>query len=204
MIRKSSLFAIVFLAALLKVSGQLTDTLVDVRDGKSYLTTQIGNQIWMAENLAFKSESGCRAYNDKPENAKTYGYLYTLEAAEKSCPPGWHLPGNEEWKTMIAFVSLDYPAGGQLKSSTGWALRASSGDNLWNFSALPGGRMNSNGKFEGIDFDGYWWSSIEGTEKSAWFRRISRDSQDIYEKYTEKDYGFSVRCVKDAEEKAKP
>jgi len=36
-------------------------------------------------------------YDGKVENCKTYGRLYTWEAAQRACPEGWHLPSDEEW-----------------------------------------------------------------------------------------------------------
>ena len=62
--------------------------LTDERDGQTYKIVKIGDQIWMAENLNYKTESSF-CYNDSTEYCETYGRLYTWAAAvgktEKEC-----------------------------------------------------------------------------------------------------------------------
>ncbi len=82
-----------------------TDTLTDVRDGKTYKTVKIGEQTWMAENLNFDN-TGSYCYANKQENCDKYGRLYTWEAAKNVCPTGWHLPTEEEWQQLEKYLGM--------------------------------------------------------------------------------------------------
>ena len=76
----------------------------DERDNKKYKWVRVGNQIWMAQNLAFKAESGCSPFRWKKRKAEKEGYLYEWETAQRVAPKGWHLASEEEYLQLIKYI----------------------------------------------------------------------------------------------------
>ncbi len=165
-------------------------TFIDLRDGHTYKWVKIGQQIWMAENLAYLPYvsssigdpsgyfvNGYSGYGSSTEeskqtsNYKKYGVLYGHESALGACPPGWHLSTDEEWKTLEVFLGMD-PAEAEdfrresLKSKD-IALSLMS-DSLWRgnnssgFNAVPGGTISRYYSMAGHDW--YWELSGPGSQ----------------------------------------
>ena len=65
------------------------------------------------------------------------------------------------------------------------------------FTALPGGIRNSKGIFGDIGFNGWWWSSTEHSTTIACIRLIGYSGADAARGSLDKEYGFSVRCLRD-------
>jgi uncharacterized protein (TIGR02145 family) len=142
------------------------------------------SETWMAENLNYATTNSY-CYEDKEENCAKYGRLYTWTAAMEACPTGWHLPSKEEWEDLFEALGGLSTAGAKLKSQTG-------------FSALPAGYRNTNGNYEFISLNAYFWSSSEYYDGSSAYNvhfYIGNETATLINYI--KDFGFSVRCLKD-------
>ena len=175
--------------------GAMTDS----RDGKKYKTVAIGKQIWMAENLNYKTAySYC--YEDKASNCAKYGRLYIWEAALKACPSGWHLPTKEEFETLISNVGGDEVAGKMLKSTIGWKEnkgKSGNGRDKYGFNAIPVGVRYYDGDFSGAGKREIFWSATEGGEYyGAYFLGLHSIYEDASLSTDGTDYAYSVRCLK--------
>jgi len=183
------------------------DSFTDPRDEKIYKTVKIGNQVWMAENLDCEA-SDSKCYGDDPTNCRKYGRLYNWETAMKICPPGWHLPENEEWEILMDFVGGFERAGKYLKASRGWDVyKKFFGNDRYGFAALPGGFgivSNWNNLYGEIGKSGFWWSASEIDDDYAYYRSIFYnrdgayvDNKDSYLRTFNKSGLLSVRYVED-------
>ena len=206
------------------------DTLVDNRDGKMYSTIRIGGQCWMGENLNIGTmvngvseqmdnsiiEKYC--YGDNTANCTTYGALYqwnemmqysTIESTQGICPSGWHLPSDDEYKTLevqLGMTQAGADATGSRGSDQGSKLAGN--ESLWQdgtldqsavfgtsgFAALPGGVRTENGQFFTLSAFAIFWSSKE-TGENSWIRNISSNETKVYRNNEDKSIGHSVRCV---------
>jgi uncharacterized protein (TIGR02145 family) len=190
-------FAITFT---ISCSSGDSGTFKDSRDKQKYKYIKIGDQTWMAENLNFAAE-GSKCYSDIEENCQKHGRLYSWEMAMKSCPDGWHLPSDAEWKTLTDAAGGDSIAGAKLKAKEGWINNSDSVkvDNKLGFSALPGSYAEilfPNGGYRWIPAEiGYWWSTVEQSLGFAYTYYIKGSVDSIKWEGSDKADLRSVRCV---------
>ena len=186
----------------------------------NYKTKQIGEQVWMAENLDYYV-SGSKCYNASEANCAIYGRLYSWATAmslpdscnssicsgqiktkhQGICPSGWHIPSNAEWSALETAVGGSSTAGTKLKAKSGWN-GSGNGTDDFGFSALPGGGSYSfSGSFSNVGDHGFWWSSTENdhyTKIYAYSRSMSYNRGDVdYNHGSYRSYSFSVRCLQD-------
>lgn len=199
-----------------------TDEVVIDVEGNEYPMVALGNQVWMAENLKttkYKNnnnipfptnnvswqntiEGAYAWYENKLANKEIYGALYNWYAVNSGnlCPAGWHIPSKAEITTLISFLGSN--SGDKVKEAgiDHWYSN-SNATNLSGFTALPGGYINTDGKSYGITSVGYWWLSDELTvlsgEKEGYNYQLSYDSRSIGVYGHEKNYGYSIRCMRD-------
>ena len=169
--------------------------LKDSRDGQAYKTVKIGNQVWMAENLNYKtSDSWC--YDNKDGNCKKYGRLYTWEAAKMACPSGWHLPTYDEWQTLFKAVGGSSAAGKALKSGSGWSGNGN-GTDTYGFSALPAGYRTGSGSFFSAGGYADFWFASQYDSSDAYHVGLYGSYEFAHMGNGSKYNGYSVRCLQD-------
>lgn len=211
---------------LIQACEKTEDNSIKDGDNNVYTSVEIGTQVWFVENLKttkyrngdligttssptfdITNENSPRyqwAYNGNESNVAAYGRLYTWYAVTDSrnlCPAGWHVANAEEWDILLTFLGGYSVAGGKLKetSTIHWKSPNGGATNETGFTALPGGYRDVNGTFNSIGNLGYWWSFLEYTysTSSVWIMYLNNENSDVYSDYYSKNYGYSVRCIKD-------
>ena len=199
-------------------------TMMSDADLNIYKTVKIGNQVWMAENLAttkyndnssitkvtgnaewiaLTTEAYCWYANDETTYKPLYGAIYNWFAVNEGnlCPTGWRVPTDEDWTALTTFLLGETVAGGKLKEAgtTHWLTPNTGATNETGFTALPGGyRFRVTGTFADAGKLSYWWSSTEYQfdAAKAYYREMFNDQASIYREGAFKTAGKYVRCVK--------
>ncbi len=206
--------------------GELTDS----RDGQIYKTVKIGDQWWMAENLNYETTRSycykdsveyCSKYGRLylwsaamdsagrwSENGKGCGYGVTCSPTypvRGACPEGWHLPSRTEWENLFVAVGGSSNAGTVLKSTSVYSNTKPT--DAYGFSALFPGIMRSNWVFEEVRRLVFFRSSTEYDAKRAdamtlnnVYKFGSLGAGHNSKNDDNKNFGYSVRCIKDAPE----
>jgi len=209
------------------LSESIESSLTDSRDGHTYDCKTIGTQTWMIENLAYLpsvspssdgSDSSPYYYvhgyegsivssAKATDNYDKYGTLYNFEAAKTACPDGWHLPSDEEWKTLEKYLGMSSAdaddtewrdsgdVGRKLKSASGW-YNNGKGDNSSGFNACPGGIRNCYRGFLNLGYDAIFCSSSSDGSSNAWYRDLYYLGDGVCRDIGDRRSGFSVRCLR--------
>ncbi|NEW84355.1 MAG: hypothetical protein GZ094_18590 [Mariniphaga sp.] len=154
-----------------------------------------------------------------------YGVLYNYASALKSCPAGWHLPSDSEWKELERFIGIKKEVldlMGQIRGEVGVKLKSTQfwkdevkGTDEYGFCAIPAGVIFQDKEYDrGAIFLGqgeliYFWTSDEKETmvgKIAAIRRgldnsknslLPTNNKSIIRFPIMKSFGLSVRCIKD-------
>ncbi|NLB62784.1 MAG: hypothetical protein GX801_01580 [Fibrobacter sp.] len=203
-------------------------TFVDERDEQKYRWVRIGDQVWMAQNLAWlpsvnplddasevKAKYYVDDYNGKDvaaakatEKYDAFGVYYNWLGAMDACPAGWRLPSYDDWGELFGFVGAylyysdyyNYSFSGMLKDSMSWAVSGEiTNADVFGFSALAAGLLSGE-KVEKQDSLGFWWTS----NNDGYYASYVYSFYNYYSFLSDterKVLGASVRCVKGEVEK---
>ena len=200
-----------------------TDGVQDI-DGNTYEVVQIGDQLWMAENLKVthyrngdpilsglaqaewsQQTTGAFCYYDNDiRNADIYGAMYNgyaLSDSRNVAPYGWHVASDAEWMEMINAFGGYEVAGHHLRTtgSQYWNSPNEGATNASGFSALPGGyRGTPNGYFGAEGLSCAFWSTTQQSPSHPTMRfLIDSGSAYVHRNSYSTASGYSVRCIKD-------
>lgn len=188
--------------------------------GQVYHTVQIGTQCWFKENLNIgvqisgvqqPSDNGTiekYCYDDLTVNCDIYGGLYkwnemmqyaAVPMSQGICPPGWHIPGQQEYQLLTDFLGGHMIAGGKMKmtGTSYWNPPNTGATNESHFSAKGAGYKDDYCCFSSLKFyTSYWTSTPDVNPGNAGSLYLYNDVASIYNYNADKNYGFSVRCIK--------
>ena len=222
-------------------------------DGNVYNVVEIGDQMWMAENLRTKSFAdgtpistpedqddwagssepmmGVMNYEEvdgldsEEEALKAYGAVYNgfaVTAEREICPPGYRVPTKEDYQELEDYISAHdaEEIGTQLKgcrepgSDQGgecdvdsedhpnWMMGGGTDD--WGFSGYGPSYMSSSGDYVhgNVTLMAYFWTKTVDEEDDAnlYARQLGFHLDNFPEGTFEKNWGYSVRCIKDQTE----
>ena len=182
--------------------GKLTDS----RDNNEYKTVTIGKQVWMAENLRFDE------FATVVEDEYFYSWVVAIGGPllndtlycnyedqcnidmtiQGVCPDGWRLPSKADFDSLLenvgkeAVTFLSVEAGG--KDLVGLSV------NLVGYFNGYDRKMQSVG--ENINF---WAADNSNWRSSGYATSLEITDDDVSIDEFPKDWGASVRCVKDVE-----
>jgi len=136
----------------------------DPRDGKIYKTIKIADQWIMAENLAYKPDSGKYwAYDDIDSNIAIYGYLYDWETAMNIAPEGWHLPSRQEWLDIYKVLGAKRETWRYLEMLYPKLVEGGSSG----LDMLLGGRRTGGGDYRDLGDNARFWTSDNSSSEKA-------------------------------------
>jgi uncharacterized protein (TIGR02145 family) len=177
-----------------------TASFADPRDGQVYRTVRLSGRWWMAQNFNYDT-LGSYCYGSDYKNCETYGRLYTITTAKNASPPGWHLPTDDEWRTLEAYLGIpnkEINTIGFRGVNAGYLLRKEEGVG---FNAKYSGYAYSRYylRYYSISQSAYFWtSSNDPGDSKYWIRQLTSTSGGIERsKISAASYAFSVRYIQD-------
>lgn len=106
------------------------------------------------------------------------------------------MPSNAEWKELLGVVGGWGVAGTTLKSAIDWNY--GNGSDVYGFSALPQGSRGEDGSFSLAGYDtGFWSTSKYEKHDNTYLLYLNYSTEKGRIFGLDRNYGLSVRCIKD-------
>jgi uncharacterized protein (TIGR02145 family) len=128
-------------------------------------------------------------------NCTNHGGLYQWDelmlfdqtpASQGFCPPGWHIPSENDWNILFANYINNGFAGSPLKYS-----------GFSGFNALLSGTRHMNKGWDYFGFATFFWSSTLRSDNKAWAHGMNEIDPSVSLYPASRVNAFSVRCLKD-------
>ena len=132
------------------------------------------------------------------------------------CPDGWHIPSDAEWKELEMFLGMSQTDADAINyRGTNQGSKLANNADIWGngslitaiesdpefgssgFNAVPARGLQINGYFTPLWEDAFFWTSTEDDTFDAYFRGLKYTITGVWRDNLTKNYGWSVRCVKD-------
>ena len=171
-------------------TSALFDSIYDSRNSRTYKTVQIGSNVWLAQNLSYKTTKS-KCYDDRLENCEVFGRLYKVYS-DSLCPTGFSMPTKENWESLIKIAGSTE----LLKTSRYWEKsdKAKRGNDSLGLSLVPGGLCRED---KCAKQNKYAYYAIKDSASAVYEVSYENDSLALRSK---KDFAdsiyVSVRCVK--------
>ena len=164
-------------------------------------------------------------YDNDPSKGKLYNWYAVAGIHDNDentpnkelAPEGWHVPTDAEWTELENYLiangyNYDGTTTGNkiakaMSSTTGWNGSTSDGtpgnnqlnNNSSGFNAFPHGLRHATGgvSFTSEGIHASFWSITERITTKSWYRYLSNNGVNSLNFHYEKQYGFSVRFVRD-------
>ena len=198
-------------------------TFIDKRDGREYRGIQIGDRIWMAENLKFENNKssahephlGLNSACLKDGRGCYYQWMLAQGRglpglAVEACPSGWRLPDTSDVNALYRTVGGSKKAAKSLKQNGSWSKN---GPDLYGFSLermpYPKDPGENYGPYalwkDGVPF----WTSTEVKKRLSyvaddlvWTMFFEDNGDAAFVKTSPKGAYLPIRCVAKSEKKS--
>ena len=186
--------------------------------GRTYKTTKIGNQTWLAENLDYKFEgidinptntnpiTPAAWYYNRDEatygwNGRKDGLLYNsyavqlMDSNRNIAFHGWHIAQKSDWQTLQATLTSQFGSqnvGIVIKSGDYWT--SYSGTDSYQLCIQPSGFIHNNIFYSIGDTASFWTPNNSSYSYNTY---LDKSNYNIYYDTNALTNGLSVRLVKD-------